>query len=466
MRFVRSSVPAFAVVALILVSGTACQALAQGGGENAQPRQRDRGDGERSRGGQGGGGGGMFGGRGGFEASITSRSMEGYSKLLGLTGDQKAAAEALLDGYQESFATLAGEARDKMQEMREAMRAEMADNGPNPDAFRKMGAEMEKFRTSREALDKTFFNDLKAVLTPAQVENWPSVERMHRREQSIGRGVISGERVDLFRVVDDLKLNDDALKPVRPVLDEYAVELDRELATRNAAYDAVQNKVREMFQGGAEVDLTKVFDDGRAAGTRVREVNRRYARQIEGLLPEISQPAFSEAVRRASFPLIYRETYGARAIAAAAEMTELDENQKATVLTIRESYTRDLTAINKEIEAAYVKREASIKPEDIMGRRPGRGGGGGAGLMDIFNDPEVSQLVERRNGLQDAALEKLKSTLTPEQFEALPRRGGRGDEARRGGDEDQDRPRQRRDDAPRREGRPQAPRTPAPGPTR
>jgi Spy/CpxP family protein refolding chaperone len=473
MRRACVSVFVLGLTGLLTIAGSATSASAQSRPNQDQPQQRDRGNNDRPRGGFGGGGGMFGGGRNTFEASITSRSLEDYSKLLSLSDDQKSAAKALLEGYQQSFATMAGEARDKMQEMRDAMRAEMADNGPNPESFRKIGAEFDKFRKSREELDQGFFNDLKAVLTPQQADKWPAVERMHRREQSVPRGVLSGERVDLIRIVEDLKLSDDAMKPVSPILDEYSAELDRELATRNTAYDAAQTKMREMFQagpggGGApDADAEKVFNDGRTAGMRVRDVNRRFARQVEGVLPEPSRPAFDEAVKKASFPLVYRDTYGSRALAAATEISGLDESQKTTIQTIKESYSRDLTAINKELEAASEKRESSMKVQDFMGGRfGGRGGGGGGGFM---SDPDIAKLTERRNDLQDATLDKLKNVLTPEQFDALPKRGQQADEqqagAGQGNDTQTDRPRRRRDNAPRQD-RPTAPRAPAPGPTR
>lgn len=463
MRTARVRLVVCGVAAFTMLAGSVGSALAQGRPSQDQPRQRDRdegGPGQR-RAGFGGGGRGMFG------AGISSTALDGYMKTLGLTADQQAAAKALFEGYEQSFATLSQDARDKMREMRESIRAEMTDNGPNPGAFRKIGEEMDKFRKDRDKLDQGFLNDLKAVLTPDQTAKWPSVEQAFRREHSIGRGVISGERVDLIDVVNGLKLSDEAMKPVKPVLDEYAAELDRELTARDAAYDAAQAKVREMFQGdggGDEAATNKAWEDGRAAGLRVRDVNRRFARQIEPLLPADSQAAFDTAVRERSYPLIYRPSYAARAITAAGEVSGLTEDQKATIHTISDSFNRDLAAVNKDLEAATEKRESTLKPQDLMPRRFGGGGGGG---WDFFGDPEVSKLIERRNSLQDSAVEKLKAVLTPEQFDSLPKRRARdGGEPGPGGDngDPQARPRGRRQ-APPREERPAAPKFPSSEPT-
>lgn len=427
---------------------------------HAQPGERQDRGGER--GGDRGGGGGRFGGgmggmfgRNMFEASVTSRSLENYSKMLGLDADQETAAKALLEGYQQSFAEMADKARDTMSRMREEMRGAFAEGGPDPEVFNKMGQEFTKFRKAGTELEQGFFNDLKAVLTPQQTEKWPSVERLHRRETSIGRGLLAGERVDLIKLVDDAKLAPEARKTLDQVLSDYETELDREIVSRNAAYDAVQGRMREMFQDPNNPESVKAFEDGRAAGLRLRDVNRKYARQIEGLLPEESREAFSTSFRRESYPEIHRATYATRAIDAAAAMTDLDDAQKTTIASIRESYTRDLNAVNREMEEARDKRESTGKLEDLLPRRWGGGGRGG---------DEGDPLRERRTSLQDAAVEKLKSVLTPDQFAALPERRGEwgGGEGRgRRGEDEGEAPRRRE-----RENRPAAPRSnPNPGPT-
>lgn len=422
------------------------------GGERGGERGAGGGGGPRFGGGMGGPMGGMFG-RNMFEPAVTSRSLETYSKMLGLDSDQQTAAKALLEGYQQSFADLADKARDTMASMREEMRNAFAEGGPDPELFRKMGDEFTKFRKSGTELEQGFFNDLKAVLTPEQTQKWTSVERLHRRETSLGRGLLAGERVDLFKLVDDAKLTPEARKSLDQILSDYEAELDREIVARNAAYDAAQGRIREFFQDPSNPDAMKAFEDGRTASLRLREVNRKYARQIEGLLPEESRAAFAASFRRESYPEIHRPTYASRALDAAAAMADLDEAQKASISSIRESYTRDLNAVNREMEEARDKRETSGKLEDLMPRR-----WGGGGRDD--GDP----LRERRMSLQDAVIEKLRSVLTPDQFAALPERRGEwgGGEGRgRRGEDDGVTPRRRE-----RENRPAAPRSnPNPGPT-
>ncbi|MCC6321645.1 MAG: Spy/CpxP family protein refolding chaperone [Phycisphaerales bacterium] len=467
MALIARTVLIRSALAAVIVAGSASSlVLAQGRPSqpgDEQPR-RQRGGGDEGGGGRRGGmgGGGMFGGggfRGMFDSGVTTRQFESLKTILKLSKEQDEAVDALFEAYQDSTTELNNANREKMDHLREDMRAAMQDGeGFDSDAMKKMGEHMEKVRKDRKALETSLFNDVKSVLTPEQTQNWPRVEMGYRRESTIGRGLMAGERVDVVRLVDDLKLPEAERAPLNAVLDQYAADLDRELTARNEFQEKAMSQARELFQSGDQEKVQKLFDEGRSHSTRVRDVNRRYARQIEGMLPDSARATFAQSFQRESFPQIYRSTHGARTLEAALKLTDLDDEQKSTLASISESYKRDLGAINKEMEAAAEKREANFTPADMMGGR-GRGWGGG--------DEQSRELRDRRRTLDDSTVEKVQKALRPEQVEKLPareERGGFGGEGGGGGD----------DSAPRRnrrnsndEGRPNRdiPR-PAPGPSR
>ena len=453
---------------LAAVVGTPLAALAQTaprpqstpGSTNRQPQDNPR------RAGGGGWGGGGFGGGRTFDISVTTVEMDRYGKMLGLDKQQQEAVKLLHDAYAADFADQADKMRTKMEDMRQEAR-----EAQDPSMWQQMGEEMQKFRTKRTEMESAFFDDVKAVLTPAQAEKWPTVERTRRRESTIGRGLMSGERVDLVKVVDDLKLSDAAKAPLNAVLDQYSADLDRELVARNAVYDEAQNSFRDMFSGNMDqAKMTKTFEDGRAAALKVREVNNRFARQIEPLLPEDKRAAFADTVRRESFPTVYRTSQATRVVEAAPKIDTLTAEQKQTIQSIVDSFNRESAAINKQLETAIVEREASIKPDEIMGRFGMGGGGGGGGGRGgfgggMFDSEKISELRTQRRDLETATVDKIRAALTEEQQAELPQRGGdRGDAGGgggggRGGDEG-DQPRQRRNrdgQAPRRPGNDQTP---------
>ncbi len=421
-------------LAAIVVAGAALSAspvLAQGGGQREGGRQ--------PQGQRGGGGGGMFGGMGmgGFgqiyEPPVSSRDLDKYAKILELDAEQTEALTALLEASQQEFNEAAKAAREEMDKLRDEAR-----ESRDREVWRQMGDQMEKFRKSREKMEETFFSDFKAVLNEQQLEKFPKIERQRRREQTIARGLMSGERVDLIRTVEELNLAPEQLATVQPTLELYEADLDRELQTRNSVYDENMGKVREMFESGNMDEMQKVLERGREASKRVREVNRRYARQIETMLPAEAQSKFSDVVRRESFPMIYRPTQASRAIEAARGFTDLDENQKSALATLDESFTREMSSLNRQLEQATLDREESVTAQDMMSR--GWGGFGG-------DDGPLGELRQKRRDLDTTTTEKLRALLTPEQVERLPRREDRFGP---GGGEDRDGGRDRGRQQPRR----------------
>lgn len=405
---------------------------AGGGGRGGDGQQQGERRGRRGGGGGGGWGGGMIGGMGGqqvFEPSVTSDDIKSWKDRLKLSDEQHVTVEALFEAYQTQFAADAKVARDQIEALRDEAR-----QAQDPSIFQDIMAERQAFTKKRAAMEKSFFSDVQAVLNEQQMGEWPRIERDRRREQTLGRGLIAGERVDIVRLVEDMDLTPDQMTAVQPILDQYKDDLDRELVTRNELYEQGQERMREFMQaamGGGEEnpDLEKLVTRGREAGMRVRDVNRKYARQIEGVLPDDKKSAFAADVKRESFPMIYRPMYGTRVLDAADKMEGLTDTQKTSLASIRDTYSRDLGALQSQMEKAMEDEQANFSLATM--RQRGFGG--------MMNGP-MADLDRQRRELDNTTFEKVKGILTPEQAEKLPERRGAG----AGGDGEQgERPRRR-----------------------
>lgn len=415
-----------AVAGLAMVLGTGTQAMAQG---------------------RGGDRGGMFGGMFGggqmqvFEPSVSSRDLDSFAKLFGLDATQKEAVSTLFDGYQQQFLAAAKKAREEI----EALRDEARESGDR-SLFQEIGEKSTAFQKSRQDMETSFLNDFKVVLSDDQATKWPKFERTRRRDTTIGRGLMSGERVNLFAIVDDLKLDAAQRATVDPLLEQYEVDLDRELIERNKMYEEMQGKMRELFTNPEGAD--EIIKKGRDISVKVRDVNRRYARQLETQLPEDKKSAFDTAFRRESFPQVYRESYYNRVVDAAGNLEGLEESQKSTLASIRDSYYRDLQTVQRDMEKAQEEQEMNFSMSAMMGGRRG-GGNEGGGRRGMFGESEaMTTLREKRRELERGTEEKIKAMLNAQQLEKLPTRGedgnagpggrerGDGDQAprRRGGD--------------------------------
>lgn len=335
--------------------------------------------------------------------ALTGRQLEKHAGILALDDEQKEAAEALLEGYQ-----------DQVRQRGEAMRARMEAARENGEDFRspefreQMRQGMEENRAARKKLDEALFGDIQALLTPAQAEQWPAFERAARREQSVRRGLMSGERVNLFDAVEALKLEPEQRAGLDAAMSEYDVELDRALTARNAVYEDAMGRVGQAMGGGNMEEMQKMMDAGREASARVKEVNRKYARQVAEGLPTEKRAEFEVAVKRASFPEVYRTTQAEREIEAAGQIEDLTDTQKEGLAALKETFARNLQQANDRLAAGIEEEEANATVGTLMAR---------------FRGGEAEELTELRAARREAntqAAESLRKILTPEQAARLP----------------------------------------------
>jgi len=339
---------------------------------------------------------------------ITTRQMEKYSGMLGLSPEQKEAADALFEGYAEQARNLQEQVRTKMEAVREEFR-----DTQDPTVFTKMRESMTEARDARKKLDEGFANDVKAVLTPEQTEKWPAVERAQRRELTLRRGFLSGERVDLVELTQE-EVPEEARAAVAPVIEQYEVDMDRELVRRNEAYEKGFEKLGEMRQGGDMEGAQAVIEQGREAGARVRDLNRRYARQIAGMLPDEAKSQFELAFKRGSFPEVYRPSQASRQMAAATAFEDLTDTQKDGVASLNTAYQRSAEALNEKLAGVIEENEMKVTLETMFRRGEQEG--------------PLADLRRERRDLDRTTTESLRKLLTPEQQERLPNpeRGGDG----------------------------------------
>lgn len=378
--------------------------------------------------GAGRGGMGDFGGMGGFGGMntppINSRQFGRYLDSLNVSKEQREAAETLFDGYQDQVRSAEESMRERGREMRERMRDDR-----DPAIFEDMRRQMSKAREERAKLDESLFDDVKAILTSDQIKNWNKVDRAYRRDTTLRRGRLSGESVDVTRLLDNLELSADTKAAINPILEEYETELDRELIARNKVYDDLQARMQEMFRNRDPEAAQQALAKGRDAGARVRDLNQKFARRIEESLPDDKRSAFSLAAKRASFPDVYRPTRTERELAAALNLDDLDTAQKASLAALNESYSRTTLAVNDKLAAATRDSEMQFNIGQLMQRgrgdfqgRGGQGGGQGqrGGNQQDDNSP-MADLRRQRRELDRTTQDKLDQILTKAQKEKLPR---------------------------------------------
>lgn len=355
----------------------------------------------------------------GMEANrptMTASELTRHGKLFNLTAAQSDAAKELLSSYTTEFEQASKERRDKLKEISEEFQ-----ESRDFSVMKQMEPVEEKFQKRSKELETTFLNDFKSLLTEAQAAQWPKFERTRRREKTISDGSLAGESVDLVRIVDELKLDEEALKPLHDPLEQYEVDLDRALTERGKVIEAQGDLFPKPGPGGGafELNMTAIEEGTKKiqeAGGKVREVNQRYARNIEGLLSEDVRPKFQAAVKRQSFPQVYRASRTAKSFEAALKFDDLDAKQKEAIKTLSEQYARDAETINEKWAQAILDDEKS-----------GNGAKGFGGMMISFGGDEneetpVAQARKAKRELDKKSMDSLKSLLNEKQIEKLPKR--------------------------------------------
>lgn len=400
-------------VVLIAFAGSVFAQGQPAGQPEGQQRQR-----MRDRGNGGGGGFGMF--RNALEKpTLNERDLESALIGLNLTEDQREAVTALVDGYQEQAEQVAQQSRQARQSAMEAMR----DGGPEAaaEAWQKTAEDQKKWRTEREKLDASLLSDVQAILMPEQTSKWESVRRQIVRSQSMRQGLLAGERVDVLVLVNKLELTEQDREQLRPVLEQYELDIEREIAARDrVTNEAVSSfEPAQLFDPEKREDLTKRMEARREASEKVREVNSRFAKQVAALLPEASRVQFDRAYKEASFPDVYRTTQAGRALTAAEGFGDLTADQRLAIADLYDSYTQQVERLRPRLEEATLEAEKNFSIANALsGMGPGQRMRGAEGRN---NQPDPQrELRQERRELDDKALADLKKILSVEQAARLP----------------------------------------------
>lgn len=343
------------------------------------------------------------------EGMITRRSADAYARVLGLSPELKEAVEALHEGYVAAYQ----DAQRTQRESIEKVRREAEETEDHSLFMNRMPEIQRTFRSAAQRLEREFLTDVRAAAGEhATEEAWARVERMRRREVGLRGGGMSGEGVDLVDVVEALKLSPEAVAAVAPSLGEYEAEVDRPVQAKLR----LQDEQRDMFGPGVDPEkMQKVMAEARDLGTRIRDVNIRHQKRIEGLLPEDARDRFAAEFRRRCFPAVYRPSRATRELDAALKFDDLDASQRESISGLMESYQRDLRAANDVWASAIEEQEKSGQSSAFAV--------GGARILTLTGDePEALKAArQNRRDLDKRTRDRLSGILSPAQRERLPK---------------------------------------------
>ncbi|GJQ28972.1 MAG: hypothetical protein HBSAPP03_08560 [Phycisphaerae bacterium] len=303
---------------------------------------------------------------------VPRRSLATYARLAGMTPDQREQVGVLYDGYRAAYF----ENRRACNAKAEALSTAAREAGGSSSKDR--GAVVLEYVDKAEALERAFFEDMKAVLTPAQSARFDRVERARRREVGLRFAFSAGSNVDLFDVAEVSKV---ALTgPVLEAFDRYEADMDRALVNRLTVLKRVFSRVKDEDDIVSKpAVMQELVRDLFEAGFRVRDVNRRAVREIAPLLDESTRAAFEAAHRARAMPRVFGpgavETLIAKVRAEAGLTAEATEE----LGRLEAAYRRDVGPINARLateienrEVEYTTRFAELMDDSHAEHEPGK----------------------------------------------------------------------------------------------
>jgi hypothetical protein len=327
------------------------------------------------------------------------RDLKRYASVLGLNDEQRDAAAALLDGYLASVQAY----RQRVEASIENLRRQVREQPPEFKGLFTMRDLFLSLTKEKEDLDAAFLADLRSLLRPDQEGNWARFERMHRRERGLRSGILSGERVDLVEIVEQMDVDEATRAAMRPLLESYEDELYRAIGERERVRKEVAQRTLTLRYDGQDLAIGTMVEDLRSAATVVRDINRRYARQVREGLPEQRREGFDRVIELASYPDVYRPTLAAQSLQAAAGVADLDQPQRDAIGALAARYEQDAEGLNRQIAAMQDEIEAKFTPAQMAGRFPDQ------------------DLKDQKKALDKRTLEQLRELLTEPQRKRLPK---------------------------------------------
>lgn len=279
----------------------------------------------------------------------------------------------------------------------------------------------------KQQLREQLISDLLSILTDRQIELWPALDRLFRREKTMQDGQFAGEGVNLFHLVRDQQLAGAEMQLIEPILEEYAIVLDQALQQRNAYLQATGPELIHAYQNRDFRNGVTIVDRQAQLRATVRDINESYAQMIIGALQEPQRDRLLGAYRAVAHGRIFQATRAQRALAAAGELPDLAPETLEAVAQLEASYLEALALVNERLVATTLRQE----PENVrrvarwaVARMQGE-------RIERPADP-IREAFGDREELDEHYLALLQALLSEEHFESLPGvrrprgRGGRG----------------------------------------
>ena len=347
-----------------------------------------------------------------FQKDFLRRDMQLFVDYLRLEDWQRPIIEVLLDDYQIDFDEGTESCKDQMSNLKDAMLAD-------PERAMEIALQpIKDWEVRKKQMRVDFMDNIRAQLSPLQLQRWDSLERAMRREKELPLGELPGEKMNIFAVLHGMELKPGDIQTIDPALMTYEVELDAALDQRRKQMNTHQPRLQDAM-------ISKNYEDGinglRQIASSRTAVIEAHMRAIEKIHEQLDQPLADEfriAVLRRGYPEIFKPTVVDRLIEEVRSREDLTPDQSSQLDTIEAEYRLSLHESNESVLAAYRTHAQEIpivQAEQSIARRNKEAVDRGKNLPT-----RILETKKQRDEMLEDYKKRILDLLTPEQVSQIP----------------------------------------------
>lgn len=339
-----------------------------------------------------------------------NRDIVTFADELELDDIQRVIVEALFEDYLYGFE----EAKSLMSSRFESMQDELKslDQG---SAVKAAIRPLQDLIDTKATLRNQLFSSVQTVLTDEQMLKWPSFLRRMTRVKTLSKGRLSGESIDLFYVLRDMRIPSSLINTIQPILLDYEINLDNALKRRNASFVQAQQSLLDSIANLNQAADTSVAERQIKLRVAVRDVNNQSRELIADALQEQAGDIFRRLALERAYPTIFRRSMLQKLLSAALKLEDLEEDKLQAIRDFSHEYMTEFVELNSVMLQDLLvsePREMLDKIEAFKARSQGR--------KPTRTTSRSRNAQFRTNELSTPYIKKLQDLLTQEQFASLP----------------------------------------------
>jgi hypothetical protein len=341
-----------------------------------------------------------------------------------LTEEQRAERNAIRESFRERMTII----RDEFRSVRESqMKSDVMQ-----DLLGQQLTLLKQFSRAREYMGDEVTGAITAILSEPQLASWDNVQRQIRRLRLLPAGRLQGERTDITSLTDSFvasSVQEESSQVIRDAVTSWELDLDVALLQRQAFDDT---GVFLLLSAMTEMDyeaMMKIFRRRQPKAEAVRDVTDAAIDLIAASLPAEQGEDFRRRAIQDGYDRVFNTTRSQRAIIAATELEDLDEELLAAVAALLVDCNLEMMAAAENI-LVVIRRHDEPREIRFVERMIERQAGEQQNEQREA-DP-IRVVFEKRDELDDAYLEQLRSLLGEELVATLPGGKKREDRGERG----------------------------------